>query len=181
MPKGYSNATGLPFFIKGSKPSIENIQAIKKANTGNKYCAGRIISESTRLKMSASAKKRGFTKEWREKMSQRHPQRGVSVPMERRIRIGAKQRGKLNHNWKGGITNKDRAERHLLEYKIWRDEVYKRDEFKCQICGQIGGKLQAHHILSFANFPEKRTDVSNGLTVCVPCHKYIHRSNHCLA
>ncbi|WP_416360620.1 HNH endonuclease [Burkholderia gladioli] len=50
-----------------------------------------------------------------------------------------------------------------------------RDRFTCQHCGDArGGNLHAHHILPFATHPELRVDVSNGITLCKPCHKAVH-------
>lgn len=61
------------------------------------------------------------------------------------------------------------------EYNEWRRKVFERDDYTCQICGQRGGKLNAHHIKRFADFPEKRCELSNGITLCERCHKNIHR------
>mgnify|MGYP000887085962 CR=1 FL=1 len=53
----------------------------------------------------------------------------------------------------------------------WRMAVFKRDDFTCQMCGERGGKLNADHIKPFALFPELRLVLTNGRTLCVPCHK----------
>jgi 5-methylcytosine-specific restriction endonuclease McrA len=53
----------------------------------------------------------------------------------------------------------------------WRSAVYLRDNYTCQKCGQRGGRLNAHHVKPFKDFPELAFDVSNGQTLCVPCHK----------
>lgn len=53
----------------------------------------------------------------------------------------------------------------------WRTTVFERDHYTCRQCGRHGVKLQAHHIKSFKGHPELRYDVSNGLTLCLECHK----------
>ena len=60
------------------------------------------------------------------------------------------------------------------EYKNWRMRVFERDNFKCQVCGKVGGELNAHHIKEFSEYPELRFEVDNGITLCVNCHKKIH-------
>ena len=58
----------------------------------------------------------------------------------------------------------------------WRKAVYERDDYTCQWCGVRGGRMAADHILPWALFPEKRFDVSNGRTLCQPCHNLITMS-----
>jgi len=74
-------------------------------------------------------------------------------------------------NWKGGITPINQAIRNSIEYKQWRKAVFERDKYTCLICGQVGGELNAHHIKPFNKFPELRFVVSNGVTMCIKCHK----------
>lgn len=65
------------------------------------------------------------------------------------------------------------------DYKAWRLAVYKRDCWTCQFpgCGRKGvkAKLQAHHIKRWADFPELRFQLSNGITLCRRCHDNIGR------
>lgn len=65
--------------------------------------------------------------------------------------------------------------RRSAEYKAWRKAVYERDNYTCQYCGERGCKLNAHHIKSYAHYHDLRVDIGNGITLCVPCHKLIHR------
>ena len=63
-----------------------------------------------------------------------------------------------------------------LEYKIWRDKVFFRDNFTCQDCGRRGGDgkkiiLNADHIKPFSLFPELRFELENGKTLCKECHQ----------
>lgn len=61
-------------------------------------------------------------------------------------------------------------ERNSVEYKQWRKDVFERDNYICQCCDTIGGKLNAHHIENFADNPDIRTDIDNGITMCSKCH-----------
>ena len=57
-------------------------------------------------------------------------------------------------------------------YKNWRVQVYKRDGFKCQLCKSTK-RLEAHHIKRWAEFPQLRFDINNGVTLCKICHRKI--------
>jgi hypothetical protein len=61
-------------------------------------------------------------------------------------------------------------ERSYFEYSQWRKEVFERDDYTCQVCLKRGGKLHAHHLYSYADYPELRTDINNGTTLCADCH-----------
>lgn len=79
-----------------------------------------------------------------------------------------------NHwNWQGGIS-KENDERDSNEYKQWRKQVYQKDNYKCQKCGNKI-KLNAHHIFSWKYYPNLRYEVSNGMTLCEDCHIKIHQ------
>ena len=78
-------------------------------------------------------------------------------------------------NWKGGISgDRDRFMSTAI-YKSWRLDVFERDEFTCQRCSQIGGKLEAHHIIPYSVNEELRVVVDNGITFCLACHNEFHK------
>lgn len=52
----------------------------------------------------------------------------------------------------------------------WAQAVISRDKATCQKCGATGIELHAHHIRSFRDHPELRTELSNGITLCHQCH-----------
>lgn len=84
--------------------------------------------------------------------------------------------GTKNGNWKGGVTPENLKIRTSVEYNLWRDSVYHRDYWTCQDCGKHCGKdIVAHHIKSFADYPELRTSIENGVTLCRKCHGLRHR------
>lgn len=85
--------------------------------------------------------------------------------------------GSKNPSWKGGITPKNHKIRTSVEYLLWRDSVFARDNWSCQKCGKKSCVLNAHHIKQFAHCPELRTSIENGITLCKRCHKEIHNGN----
>ena len=58
------------------------------------------------------------------------------------------------------------------EYKAARLACYKRDNFQCVECGSKD-RIQAHHILSWADYPGLRYNINNLVTLCFDCHKKI--------
>ena len=84
-------------------------------------------------------------------------------------RLG-KYRGKDNPNWKDGITPLMRLIRTSLAYEEWRMKVYRRDYFKCMVCGEKK-KINAHHIYPMRDFIDRVFDVENGITLCKKCHR----------
>jgi len=80
-------------------------------------------------------------------------------------------RDEKNHNWKGGVSKNSKRHYNSLEYKDWRRKVFERDKYICQRCKKTGGYITAHHIKSFAHYPELRFEVDNGMTLCEDCHK----------
>ena len=87
-------------------------------------------------------------------------------------------RGEKNPNWKGGITPENRRIKLSIEYSLWRQAVFERDNYTCIWCGykshkKINGKSDIHadHIKQFAFYPELRLAIDNGRTLCIPCHR----------
>lgn len=97
-------------------------------------------------------------------------ERGKIVPVDVRKKISFAQRGNKSHRWQGGITPILETERRRIEFRLWREAVFTRDNWTCQECKIRGGKLRAHHIKSFAKFPELRFALDNGITLCERCH-----------
>lgn len=80
--------------------------------------------------------------------------------------------GSNHYNWKGGNNNPLKILRTSFEYKKWRQRVFKRDYWTCQICGYKGQKIDANHIYPFATYPNSRFEVENGITLCKNCHEF---------
>lgn len=80
--------------------------------------------------------------------------------------------GEDNPNWKGGNPFVD-PDRNRYPSKAWIKAVKDRDARKCVECGATEN-LHAHHIKRWRDYPELRYDVSNGKTLCHPCHEAAH-------
>lgn len=124
------------------------------------------------------------TDEAKRKLSESHKglrsRLGKHHTIETRLKISRNNReksprGPANPNYKDGKVTERRGIRFSTEYKRWRFDVFARDSFTCQDCGDNrGGDLNAHHIKGFADFPELRLELSNGITLCQKCHDKIH-------
>lgn len=93
------------------------------------------------------------------------------------------RKGEKGSNWRGGIYARNLAIRRGVEYKLWREAVFKRDGYACIWGGkEHGTKLNADHIKPFAFFPELRFAIDNGRTLCEDCHRKTDtfgcRTNH---
>lgn len=74
----------------------------------------------------------------------------------------------------GKFSERPEDRRNSPKYQRWRDSVFSRDKYTCQSCGQVGGELNAHHILPYKTHKKLRLDINNGKTLCVHCHKAAH-------
>jgi NUMOD3 motif. len=149
---------------KGIQHTPETRAKIKEARKHQ------VFSPETRKKLSDMRKGKpngllGFkhTEETKNKMSESH--QGLF-------------QGEKNPNWKGGITPERVKAWHSEQYKQWRTAVFERDYYTCIWCKQVGGRLNADHILPWAIHPEWRFEINNGRTLCVDCHRKTNTYGH---
>ena len=100
---------------------------------------------------------------------------GKKLSIETREKMSKAQRGENGTNWQGGITKINNTIRRSLQYRLWREAVFRRDDWTCQACGVKSGQgkkviLHADHIKPFAYYPELRFEITNGRTLCRSCH-----------
>lgn len=73
-----------------------------------------------------------------------------------------------------GYVKKDPNSKQDYRFTEWATAVKTRDNFTCQGSGPHKGRLQAHHIKDWENFPLLRYVIDNGLTLCLSCHGREH-------
>lgn len=163
----------------------------EKARMRTPTFLGRKHSPETKEKMRA-AKLKNPTRYWLgkkrdpeliKKMTEKRIEKltGRKRPLSERLAMSRRSpKGKYHHWWRGGVADKNELARRTLEYKVWREKVFARDNWTCQKCGQKNKKgvrksLNAHHIESFSKNKRIRTDIKNGITLCEDCHRIIHK------
>ena len=185
---------------------------------------GKKHSLETRRKMSLIGKGRLKTSEWKERIRQsllgvKHTlerrrnismahmgkhlsprtefKKGHKMSLQIREKISKTLEGENSYLWKGGITSLHCLLRRMDEYKLYRLNILRRDNYVCQECGAKDRKFHIHHIRAFAiilkdflqqysqfsPIEDKETlvrlaityepfwDMDNAITLCGICHK----------
>ena len=156
-------------------------EALKKISLASRY---RVRTASSKLKASKSLQGRKFSKETLQKMST--SQKNRTIPIEVRKKISFALKGDKSYLWKGGKILLYNQIRSCFEYRLWRSDCFRRDNYTCQDCGDNrGGNLEVHHIKAFIVILKEYLiktmeealacvelwDINNGKTVCKTCHK----------
>lgn len=91
------------------------------------------------------------------------------------------KKGIDHHSWNHNISLNERqklaevGKRFLLpENREWRNKIFKRDNYTCQITNQRCKYLIAHHLDGWNWCKEKRYDTENGITLSKEIHKLFH-------
>ena len=156
---------------KGSKMSMESCRKMREA-----------AREDGRMPPSFKGKK--HSEETKRKIS-KSEQGKVDSEETKKRRIASARSGEDNYFWKGGITPLRLLIKQNCKYRQWRSEVFTRDDFTCQVCGQRGGAINADHIKSFSLILDENNiktvenalaceelwNINNGRTLCEECHR----------
>lgn len=86
--------------------------------------------------------------------------------------------GENHYNYNYDLSDLDRVKMRYELYgndrRIWRKEIFMRDNHTCQICYEKGGELNAHHLNGYNWHESGRYDINNGVTLCKKCHLEFH-------
>jgi len=107
---------------------------------------------------------RNHTEESKEKMSKFASER-FKDPRERK-RLSIEKLAEKNPAWAGGKS----FEKYTTDWtEELREEIRKRDNYECQLCGysQNGNSLDVHHI----DYNKKNNTCKNLISLCRSCHQ----------
>jgi len=166
---------GRKIWCEGKKLTAEHRANLSKSHTGFKHSDNQKIKISKSLKKAYSTGARVMDDKIKTKIAV--AQLGPKNHMYGRF-------GKQNPAYKHGHTKLNKRIRTLSEYNFWRNAIFERDDYTCQMCGKRGVYLEAHHITQLQNLIEKnhidtlttarKCDAlwsnDNGITYCSGCH-----------
>lgn len=163
--------------LKGRKHSPERCRAISIAKSGKHLSYKRKspppVSEETREKIRQTGTGRVFSAESRAKKSASLKGRSFSPQhvesLRRRVKRGSESHMYIDGRWLENANERQIA-LNSAEYRSWRLNVFRMDNFCCQLCGARNVRLQADHIVPWSKSVELRYSVDNGRTLCIPCH-----------
>lgn len=159
-------------FKKGHKVSAEVRQKISAAQVGRVHKPVEGFKKGHPVLGGISTR---FKKGVSRNSGSRHPAWGM--------------RGEKSWNWKGGLSALNHRIRGSFEYRQWRSDIFKRDDFTCRNCSQRGGELHVDHFpktfsiiirenkidsMDDAVKCSELWDLNNGRTMCYSCHKKRH-------
>lgn len=174
--------------MKGKKKSEAHCKNISLSQKG------KVFSEETKEKISQSLKGRKmpyvaeqnrnriYTPEQRKARSlQRrkefamglHRRPDYIVSEETKIKIADSHRGSKAYNYIAYRAKLKKSDRHHLDgqYVDWQKSIKQRDGWKCQLIDEnCKGKVVAHHIQNWKEFPKLRYTLTNGITLCHAHH-----------
>ena len=169
--------------------------AVRPYRKNAKFCSQKCYGISIKGKIPKSAFKKGcrVSPETEFKKGEKHKYFGRSSPAKgkhwrltiktRRLmsavrkgkphpHIGVSQhklRGDKNWRWIKDRTllKDDHKNRGGQLHREWSKRVKSRDKWKCCLADEnCNGKIIAHHILGWTNYPKLRYEISNGITIC---------------
>jgi transcriptional regulator with XRE-family HTH domain len=147
------------------------------------------FQEAHREAMAQPEVRQAISESAKQRTRERNPFFGKTHTEATKRKLSQANKGRFQgangSNWQGGKTSVNHLVRNSEDMIRWRKNVFARDKFTCQDCGKVGGPLHADHIRPLAVLLRENViqtladaqacpalwDLSNGRTLCVPCHK----------
>ncbi|MBU0476783.1 HNH endonuclease [Patescibacteria group bacterium] len=183
VSKGWFKKGSVPW-SKGKEMSVETKRKLSKALKGRKaWNKGKEMPEEIKNKLRGLSKGRHFSPRTEFKKGQNKGDENPARRPEVRRKISKAKKGKplfnlrgKNHpRWRGQSASINERFRRRIEYRLWREAVFNRDNWTCQKCGKRGGKINIHHLHNFADYPDLRISIENGIALCKKCHIEFHK------
>jgi hypothetical protein len=86
----------------------------------------------------------------------------------------AHPRGESHHKWKPELTAEHRAKFEDPNLKTWSRRVLASADWTCDITGERGIELEAHHLSNKADNEDVKFDLSNGVAIAKEFHTLFH-------
>jgi len=193
--KSHHKYVGIPKYLHGHNKTVmskEGRQKISECSKSQIWTDARKLklrlanlgkkqSKKTIQKRINKTKGKKRSKEFKQLISDLH--KGKTLSLSTRIKMSM---GKTGDKIFEGFKSQDsKIIRLSKEYKEWRTNVFKRDNWmcqkeKCNYCNNKKGvKLHPHHIKHFSKEEDLRFDVNNGISYCVDYHlkSKLHRGD----
>lgn len=103
----------------------------------------------------------------------RKSRKGCTLTEEHKRKCSEALSGDKHWAWKKDRSLLKKSEKKHLDsrYREWSMEVKNRDLWKCSMLDkECQGRLEAHHIFDWVNYPELRYKLKNGITLCRAHH-----------
>jgi hypothetical protein len=154
------------------------------------YCSSACYGKTLKGRPVTAKQKAGLACGWKSAKGRPSPLKGIPRTAAIRAKISAARKGRplstehkealkrphpggqktAHWNWQGGKATTNRRARLCFEAREWRRAIFERDGYACSLC-RHKGRLNAHHIIGFAVWPEGRYSLSNGVALCLACHR----------
>ena len=175
----------------------ERLIKISNANRGRRH------TEATKNKIRNSHYGMGHTEETKRKLSEWRtgrfcgsnsymfgkPKSEEHKKLISELAIARNQGGDRNPNWRGGSTSLIGLIRSCNKMALWRNEVFRRDNYRDWFSGGVGNhNLEAHHHVPISRIIKKYQiktlddaleckemwDINNGVTMFKTSHVFYH-------
>lgn len=98
---------------------------------------------------------------------------GKTHSLEVRKKLSVHFQGISENDWSGFTKPESVRVWKSKKAKHWSKAVLSRDDYTCKMCHRRGSDMEAHHIKTRSARPDLVYDLSNGVCLCIACHRSI--------